>query len=233
MLAPRRPATGPALRVGETFRPDHVDVAGAEASRPPGRRDAMNLGIVAAVFPIIFLGELPDKTMFASLVLSSRGRPRAVWVGAAGAFLVHAAIATTVGAGLFAVLPTRAVDGVVAALFLAGAIYAFVEGNRDEHELVSHEAATHRRVVTTAFVVIFIAEWGDLTQILTANLAVHYHAPLSVAVGAVLAVWTVAAIAVVSGQGLLRYVKISVVRRVTGVVLLGLAAYAAWSAIPH
>ena len=185
----------------------------------------MNLGIVAAVFPIIFLGELPDKTMFASLVLSSRGRPRAVWVGAAGAFLVHATIATTVGAGLFAVLPTRAVD--------AGAIYAFVEGSHAEQELVDHEAATHRRVVTTAFVVIFIAEWGDLTQILTANLAVHYHAPLSVAVGAVLALWTVAAIAVVSGQGLLRYVKISAVRRVTGVVLLGLAAFAAWSAIPH
>ena len=193
----------------------------------------MNLGIVAAVFPIIFLGELPDKTMFASLVLSSRGRPRAVWVGASGAFLVHVAIATTVGAGLFAVLPTRAVDGVVAALFLGAAIYAFVEGNRDEHQLVAREAATHRRVVTTAFVVIFIAEWGDLTQILTANLAVHYHAPLSVAVGALLALWSVAAIAVVSGQSLLRYVKVSVVRRVTGVVLLGLAAFAAWSAIPH
>jgi putative Ca2+/H+ antiporter (TMEM165/GDT1 family) len=108
-----------------------------------------------------------------------------------------------------------------------------MEGSRDEDELVSREVATHRRVVTTAFVVIFIAEWGDLTQILTANLAVHYHAPLSVAVGAVLALWSVAAIAVVSGQGLLRYVKISVVRRVTGVVLLGFAAYAAWSAIPH
>lgn len=193
----------------------------------------MNLGIVAAVYPIIFLGELPDKTMFASLVLASRGRPVAVWVGAATAFVVHVVIATTIGAGLFAVLPTWAVDAFVAALFLAGAIYAFVEGNRDEHQLVAREAATHRRVVTTAFVVIFIAEWGDLTQILTANLAVHYHAPLSVGVGALLAVWTVAAIAVVSGQGLLRYVKISVVRRITGVVLLGLAAYAAWSAIPH
>ncbi len=193
----------------------------------------MNLGIVVAVFPIIFLGELPDKTMFASLVLSSRGRPVAVWVGAAGAFVVHVAIATTIGAGLFAVLPTRAVDGFVAALFLAGAIYAFIEGNRDEDELIAREVATHRRVVTTAFVVIFVAEWGDLTQILTANLAVHYGAPLSVAVGAVLALWTVAAIAVVSGQGLLRFVKISVVRRITGVVLLALAAYAAWSAIPH
>ena len=193
----------------------------------------MDLGIAAAVFPVIFIGELPDKTMFASLVMSSRGRPLAVWLGAAGAFLVHVAIATTVGVGLFAVLPHRALDGVVAALFAVGAVYAYVESNRDKTTRVPHEAATPRRVVVTAFVVIFIAEWGDLTQILTANLAVHYHAPLSVAVGAVLALWTVAAIAVVSGQGLLRYVKISAVRRVTGVVLLGLAAFAAWSAIPH
>ncbi len=190
----------------------------------------MDLGIAAAVFPIIFLGELPDKTMFASLVMASRGRPRAVWVGAAGAFLVHVAIATTVGAALFAVVSPRALDAIVAALFLAGAVYAFAEGARDESALVAREAASHRRVVVAAFVVIFVAEWGDLTQLLTANLAAHYHSPLSVGVGALVALWCVAALAVVSGQGLLRYFPIRAVRRVTGVVLLGLAAYAAWLA---
>jgi Ca2+/H+ antiporter, TMEM165/GDT1 family len=191
----------------------------------------MDLGIAAAVFPIIFIGELPDKTMFASLVLATRGRPRSVWLGAAAAFLLHVVIATTIGVGLFALLSHRAVDGLVAALFLAGAIYAFVEGNRDETQLVDREATSHRTVVTTAFVVIFLAEWGDLTQILTANLAAHYHSPLSVGLGAVLALWCVAALAVASGQSLLRFVSISVIRRVTGVVLLVLAGVATWSAI--
>jgi Ca2+/H+ antiporter, TMEM165/GDT1 family len=191
----------------------------------------MNLGIAAAVFPIIFLGELPDKTMFASLVLATRGQPRAVWLGAAAAFLLHVVIATTIGVGLFALLPHRAVDGLVAALFLGGAVYAFVEGNRDETKLIDREAASHRRVVTTAFVVIFLAEWGDLTQILTANLAAHYNAPLSVGVGAVLALWCVAALAVASGQGLLRVVSLSFIRRVTGVVLLVLAGLATWAAV--
>jgi putative Ca2+/H+ antiporter (TMEM165/GDT1 family) len=191
----------------------------------------MSLAIAAAVFPVIFVGELPDKTMFASLVLASRGRPRAVWLGAAGAFLVHVALATTVGVGLFALLPRRALDALVAALFLAGAVYAFWEAGRDQAELVAREVATHRRVVTTAFAVIFIAEWGDLTQVLTANLAAHYHSPLSVGLGAVAALWSVAALAVVSGQGLLRYVRIDVVRRVTGAVLLVLAAVAAWAAV--
>jgi len=191
----------------------------------------MDLGIAAAVFPLIFLAELPDKTMFASLVLASRGRPRAVWVGAAAAFLVHVAIATTVGAALFAVLPPRAVDAVVAALFLAGAVYAFLETRRDESALIDREVATRRRIVVTAFVVIFLAEWGDLTQILTANLAAHYHSAVSVGVGALLALWLVAALAVASGQTLLRVFPAVVVRRVTAVVLLVLAGVAAWSAV--
>jgi putative Ca2+/H+ antiporter (TMEM165/GDT1 family) len=191
----------------------------------------MNLGIAAAVFPIIFIGELPDKTMFASLVLATRGRPRAVWVGAAAAFLLHVVIATTIGVGLFALLPHRALDGVVAALFLAGAVYAFVEGNRDETKIIDRELASHQRVVTTAFVVIFLAEWGDLTQILTANLAAHYNAPLSVGVGAVLALWSVAALAVASGQSLLRVFSLRAIRRVTGVVLLVLAGLATWAAV--
>ncbi len=191
----------------------------------------MDLGIAAAVFPLIFLAELPDKTMFASLVLASRGRPRAVWVGAAAAFLVHVAIATTVGAALFAVLPPRAVDAVVAALFLAGALYAYLETRRDESALIDREVATRRRTVVTAFVVIFLAEWGDLTQILTANLAAHYHSALSVGVGALLALWLVAALAVASGQTLLRIFPTVIVRRVTAAVLLVLAGVAAWSAV--
>jgi putative Ca2+/H+ antiporter (TMEM165/GDT1 family) len=191
----------------------------------------MNLAIAAAVFPVIFIGELPDKTMFASLVMASRGRPRAVWLGAAGAFLVHAVIATTIGAGLFAVLPREVVDVVVALMFFAGAVYAYVEGQRDESRLIEKEVASHRRVVTTAFIVIFIAEWGDLTQILTANLAAHYHSPLSVAVGAVAALWVVAALAVTSGQTLLRFFPLNTVRRVTAVVLFVLGVISLWAAV--
>jgi len=190
----------------------------------------MDLGIAAAVFPIIFLGELPDKTMFASLVLASRGHPRSVWVGAATAFLVHVVIATTVGVGLFALVSRQALDAIVAGLFLGGAVYAFVEGARDTTTLVTREATSHRQVAVTAFVVIFLAEWGDLTQILTANLAAHYHSPLSVGVGALAALWCVAALAVVSGQTLLRFFPTPVIRRITGVVLLVLAGVAAWSA---
>ncbi len=193
----------------------------------------MQLSVILAVFPIIFLGELPDKTMFASLVMSTRGRPFTVWLGAAAAFSLHVVIAVTIGVALFHLLPERALDAFVAAMFLAGAALALREAakQREEGELIEREVASHRRTAITAFIVIFLAEWGDLTQILTANLAAHYHDALSVGIGALLALWTVAGLAVVSGQSLLRIVNIATVRIVTAVVLTGLAGWAIWLAV--
>jgi len=191
----------------------------------------VRLAVVLAVFPIIFLGELPDKSMFASLVLSSRGRPSSVWLGAATAFAVHVAVAVTLGVGLYRLLPKRAVEAVVAGLFLLGAAFAFREGAKEEEEMIEREEASHKRVAVTAFVVIFFAEWGDLTQILTANLAAHYRSPLSVGLGAVLALWAVAAVAVVGGQSLMRYVKVGTLRKFTGVVLVVFAVLSAVSAV--
>jgi len=190
----------------------------------------VDLHIALICFPVIFVGELPDKTMFASLVMATKGRPPHVWAGAAAAFVVHVVIATTVGVALFALLPKRAVDGMVAAMFVFGAAYAWREGTRDTAELAAEEASRHG-VVLTAFVVIFLAEWGDLTQILTANLAARYHSPLSVGLGAILALWAVAALAVASGQTLLRFVDIATMRKITAVILVGLAAYTGWSAL--
>jgi putative Ca2+/H+ antiporter (TMEM165/GDT1 family) len=186
--------------------------------------------IALAVFPVIFIGELPDKTMFASLVMATRGKPRQVWLGAAAAFVVHVAIATTLGVALFALLPHRVVEGIVAAMFLFGAAYAWREA-ADTEEVIAVEQPSNHGAVLTAFVVIFLAEWGDLTQILTANLAARYHSPFSVGLGAVLALWAVAAIAVVSGQTLLRFVNVATIRKITAVVLVALAAYSAYSAI--
>ena len=197
-----------------------------------GNELPMQLEVVLAVFPVIFVGELPDKTMFASLVLASRGNPALVWLGAAAAFALHVVIAVTIGAGLFALLPHRVVDGFVTVLFAAGAVLAFLEvGREDEQALVEREERSHRRVAGTAFAVIFIAEWGDLTQILTANLAAHYHSAVSVAVGATAALWTVGALAVISGQGLMQRVSVRRVRQVTGVVLVVLALVSAVSTL--
>ncbi len=191
----------------------------------------MSFTVVLAVFPVIFLGELPDKTMFASLVLATKGRPLAVWLGAAAAFVVHVAIAVSVGVAIVAILPRRAVDAVVAVMFLIGAGLAIREARVEsraqakEERLAETEVTRHRQTILTAFIVIFVAEWGDLTQVLTANLAARLHSPLSVATGSVLAMWAVAALAVVGGRGLLRWVKVVTIRNVTAVILVGLGVF--------
>jgi Ca2+/H+ antiporter, TMEM165/GDT1 family len=190
----------------------------------------MNFATAAAVFPLVFLAELPDKTMFASLLLASRGHPLAVWTGASVAFCVHVAIAVSLGVAVFTLLPHRAVDAIAAAMFLGGAIYAFLS-KEEAHVANRGEERSWVSVAATAAGVIFLAEWGDLTQILTANLAVAYRDAFSVAVGSIAALVTVAALAVASGSRLLAKVPVRQLRLITGVVLLGLAGYSLAEAV--
>src|SRR5712691_7355435 len=110
--------------------------------------------------------------MFASLVMATRGRPFAVWLGATAAFAVHVVIATTIGLLLLEILPHRAVELAVALTFFAGAGFALYDGLRgglgggDEEEQADPAGAVmrRRRSAVTTFAVIFLAEWGDLTQ---------------------------------------------------------------------
>lgn len=184
----------------------------------------MNLAVVAAVFPLIFLGELPDKTMFASLLLATRGRPGSVWLGAVAAFGVHVVIAVSIGVAIFQLLPHTAVDVVVAAMFLGGAVYAYL-ARAEEIPGGLRQSEAGRSAVLTSAAVIFLAEWGDLTQVLTANLAARYHDALSVGVAAFAALAAVAAIAVAAGSRILQFVSVRALRLATVVVLVGLAAY--------
>jgi putative Ca2+/H+ antiporter (TMEM165/GDT1 family) len=188
---------------------------------------AVDLAVVLTTFVVIFPAELPDKSMFASLVLGTRFRPLPVFCGVAAAFAVHVVIAVAIGA-VFGLLPERLVLFVVAALFAGGSALLLLGKEEDDDP----EAAEATRVVSdqhparvalASFGVVFLGEWGDITQITTANLAARYGDPLSVGVGALLALWSVAALALSVGRGLVQRVPTRLVRRLTGVVLAVLA----------
>jgi putative Ca2+/H+ antiporter (TMEM165/GDT1 family) len=194
-----------------------------------------SLGVAATAFGLIFIGELPDKTAVASLVLGSRYRPTPVLVGVCTAFLLHVAVASTLG-GLIGQLPHRPIEGVTAALFLVGAVLLFrsnPEEAREEGEAEADRIAAggDKRIALASFGVVLVAEFGDLTQLLTAGLAARYHEPLSVGVGALLALWSVSAIAVLAGRTLLRIVPLRRVQQLAAIVLAVLAVIAAVSAI--
>jgi Ca2+/H+ antiporter, TMEM165/GDT1 family len=80
-------------------------------------------------FSMVFPAELPDKSMFATLVLTSRfRRPGVVWCGVAAAFSMHVMVAVTAGS-LIHRLPQRLVGGVTALLFAVGAVMLWRESN--------------------------------------------------------------------------------------------------------
>lgn len=182
------------------------------------------LAVVGVAFALTFLAELPDKSMFASLVLGTRYRPSWVWAGAAAAFTVHMGIAVTAGHFL-TLLPHQALQIVVAALFVAGAAYLYATSLRarghDGADAVRQggRPASFWRVAGTSFTVVFLAEWGDITQVTAANLAARYD-PLLVFAGATLGLWTVAAVAVSVGAKTLDLVPMAWVQRITATVLL-------------
>jgi putative Ca2+/H+ antiporter (TMEM165/GDT1 family) len=190
----------------------------------------VNLAVIATVFPIIFIAELPDKTALASLVLGTRYRASWVFVGMAAAFLVHVVLAVALGA-LLGLLPHRILEAVVAAVFLLGAVL-LLRGRHDEEDLATEgDRKGFWRVSAMAFAVILLAEFGDLTQIVTANLAAKYHDPFSVGLGAVLALWAVGALAILGGQGLLRLVPMKLIIRVAALIMIAFAIASIVSAI--
>jgi putative Ca2+/H+ antiporter (TMEM165/GDT1 family) len=186
---------------------------------------------MALTFGTIFVVELPDKTFIAALVLSTRYRPLLVWIGVGLAFGLQVLIAVTAGQ-LVSLLPDVLVKGVAAAIFLLGAVLLFrsapnadAEEKETEEEYAGKatEAKSGLKAVGASFLVLFAAEWGDLSQLFTVSLVAKYEDPVSVFVGAWAALLTVSGLAVLAGRFLLRHMRLSVLQYIAAAVCLVLA----------
>jgi putative Ca2+/H+ antiporter (TMEM165/GDT1 family) len=187
------------------------------------------LSVVATAFALVLPVELPDKTLFASLVLATRFAPLPVFVGVGTAFGLQVAIAVTAGS-LLSLLPQAVVTGVVAVLFLVGAVLLWrsaAEGPEDGGEAAdARERTSFLRAATISFGVLFAAEWGDLSQLATAGLAARFDAPVSVFVGAWAALLTVSGLAVFLGKTLADRLPVALIRRVAAVLFVVFALFA-------
>ena len=190
----------------------------------------MDLQVVATVFGVIFAAELPDKTMVATLVLATRFPALLVWLGVAAAFLVQVGIAVAAG-GALSLAPERLVAVVSGVLFAVGAAVLLRGGPEEPDVEVVAAPGGAWRAVTTSFGVLFVSEWGDLSQLATAGFAARFADPVSVFAGSFGALATVAGLAVLVGRALLRVVPVALVRRVAGVAFAVLAVLALASAL--
>lgn len=190
---------------------------------------------LAVAFVAVLIVELPDKTLVATLVLSTRYRHRPVLIGVAAAFAVQCVIAVTAG-GLLRLLPHRAVEAAVALLFAFGAFVLFRESVSQEEEEIEGETPpgeglSDRRIATIAFGVLFAAEWGDASQLATAALVARYGEPVAVGLGAFAALVGVAGLAVAAGQVILKRVPLQVIHRIAAVLFTVFALIAAAAAV--
>ena len=190
----------------------------------------LSLTVVATAFVLVLPVELPDKTLFATLVLATRFPPLPVFVGVGLAFGLQVAIAVTAGS-LLSLLPEALVSGVVAVLFLVGAVLLWrsaTEGPEDADDVAEgEEGRSFLRVAAISFGVLFAAEWGDLSQLATAGLAARLDDPVSVFAGAWAALLTVSALAVFLGRRLADRLPVALIRRVAAALFLVFAVVAA------
>ncbi|MFF2204507.1 TMEM165/GDT1 family protein [Streptomyces sp. NPDC058145] len=190
----------------------------------------ISITVTALVFGVVFLAELPDKTALAGLVLGTRYRASYVFAGVAAAFLLHVVLAVAAGSVL-TLLPQQIVHAVTGVLFLGGAAMLLLKKDEGEEEIKKPADQSFWRVAGTGFMLILVAEFGDLTQIMTANLAARYDDPLSVGLGAVLGLWAVAGFGIVGGKALMKRVPLRLITRIAALLMLGLGVWSLYEAV--
>src|SRR5580692_11393344 len=182
----------------------------------------MNVGTFVGIVALMFVLELPDKTFLATIIMATRARPLMVVVGGASALVIQMGIA--VGAGsLLTLFPAHWKDLIVGVLFLGGSAYLLFVPESEEEEKGRREGAlekvgTRWKEITTAFVVVFIGEFGDLTQIQGANFEAKLHQPLEVFVASSLAMIGVTFIGAYSGRALQRVIPLKRIRLGGGLI---------------
>jgi len=188
----------------------------------------MDLSLVVSTFAVVFVAELPDKTALASLMLATRLPARQVVIGAWLAFLVQTLVAVVAGS-LLQLLPEVPVRIAAGLGFLVFAVIAWRRDPDEEVKVEQREMELPRGRGSppwvTSFLVVFAAEWGDLTQLATAGLVAHSGKPLEVGIAAVAALWTVTVIAATVGRQLARVVHPTLLNRVGAVLFAAIGVF--------
>jgi putative Ca2+/H+ antiporter (TMEM165/GDT1 family) len=193
----------------------------------------ISLSLVLSTFCIIFIAELPDKTALAALILATRLRARDVVIGAGAAFAVQTLIGVAAGSvlTLLPVTPIRIASGTGFLVFAFLAFRRKEEAGQTEEEATSAKAKADRPAWLISFLVIFAAEWGDLTQLATAALVAQYRQPLSVGIGAILALWAVTLLAAYSGNKLGDLIKPRVLNLISAILFAVIGIIVLYSAV--
>ena len=175
--------------------------------------------IIASSFSLLFLAEMGDKSQLIAMTLACRFHRTPVVIGVLSAFLVLNVLAVLAGGALFEWVPQRLVLTAAGGLFLYFAYRSWRDGE-DADETEETVAIAAHGVVVTSFLMIFLAELGDKTQLAMVGLVAGTGAPWSVLVGGTLALWSVSVIGILVGGSLLRRISPVWMHRVAALLFL-------------
>jgi putative Ca2+/H+ antiporter (TMEM165/GDT1 family) len=190
----------------------------------------VELSTFISTFGLIFLAELGDKTQLTAMALALRYPWKRIFIGIAAAFTVLNLAAVLVGKILFLLLPIFWVTLTSALLFLYFGYSTLKNACAAEDD--DGPPPTAADAVRTAFLMIFMAELGDKTQLVTASQAAQHSGSMSgmgtVFVASTLALWLVSLIGIFAGKQLVKYIPVCWIHRTAGVMFLVFGVAMGW-----
>ena len=181
------------------------------------------LSSAGATFLLIALAEIGDKSQLVCMTLAARHRGLPVVLGAVAAFAFLNLLAVLFGAAVAAWLPEWIVIAAVAVLFAVFGVSALRFTEEDDDEEIAEKPG--HGIFATTFLMIFLAEFGDKTQIAVAGLGSTADATATW-VGATLALTCTSILGVVAGRRWLNRLPLRWIHRISGVFFLLLALLA-------
>lgn len=181
------------------------------------------LSSAGATYLLIALAEFGDKSQLVCMTLAARHRGLPVALGAAASFAVLNLLAVAFGAAVAAWLPEWLVTAAVAVLFAVFGINSLRFEEEDDDDEFGEKPG--HGIFATTFLMIFLAEFGDKTQIAVAGLG-STAAPLAVWSGATAALVTTSVLGVYAGRRLLNRLPLAWIHRISGIFFLLLAVLA-------
>lgn len=167
-------------------------------------------------FFLVFLAEFGDKSQLVAMILAARYRPLPVIIGAVAAFAVLNLLGVLFGAVVAQWVPSWLVAVIVAILFF---VFGFQSLRFSEDEDDGENVKVGKQLLLSVFLLIFMAEFGDKTQLAVAALG-SINSFWLVWLGATLALSLTTIIGVLVGQKLFNRVSIGLVHRGSGVLFL-------------
>lgn len=186
------------------------------------------LSSFGTVYLVIALAEIGDKSQLVCMTLAARHRPLPIALGAITAFCLLNLLAVLFGAAIAAWLPAWLISAVVAVLFAAFGIQSLRHVEDEDEAMVAEKSS--QNIFGSTFLLIFMAEFGDKTQIAIAGLS-STVSPTAVWGGATLALATTSILGVWAGTRLLQWLPARWIHRASGMVFLVMAALASVHAI--